>query len=47
LASRYIVFDDKDIESIFALLQSAEMIKFVGLFMHFSYWLVFGITQPI
>ncbi|KAM3136491.1 hypothetical protein pb186bvf_011449 [Paramecium bursaria] len=44
---RYILFSQQDIDLIFQLIQSEEMVRLVGLFIHLSYWLVFGVTQPI
>lgn len=44
---RYIAFDKQIVEQVFAVVESAELVKLVGLFIHLSYWLVFGITQPI
>ena len=44
---RDIFLKEIDIEHTFAIINSKEMAKFVGLFAHLSYWLVFGHVNPI
>ncbi|CAD8120214.1 unnamed protein product [Paramecium sonneborni] len=45
--TRYIVFEKQQIENVFQQIQKNEMVKLIGLFIHLSYWLVFGVTLPI
>ncbi|CAD8207060.1 unnamed protein product [Paramecium octaurelia] len=45
--TRYIVFEKYQVDNVFQLIQKSEMVKLIGLFLHLSYWLVFGVTLPI
>ncbi|CAD8109525.1 unnamed protein product [Paramecium primaurelia] len=45
--TRYIVFEKHQVDNVFQLIQKSEMVKLIGLFIHLSYWLVFGVTLPI
>ncbi|CAD8208115.1 unnamed protein product [Paramecium pentaurelia] len=45
--TRYIVFEKHQVDNVFQLIQKGEMVKLIGLFIHLSYWLVFGVTLPI
>ena len=36
-----------DVEHTFNLIKSEEMAKFIGIFAHLAYWLVFGHVNPI
>ncbi|CAD8194163.1 unnamed protein product [Paramecium octaurelia] len=47
METRYIVFEKHQVENVFQLIQKGEMVKLIGLFIHLSYWLVFGVTLPI
>lgn len=40
-------FSESDIDRVFNMLKSEEMAKFVGIFLHFSYWQVFGSVSPV
>lgn len=44
---RDIFLKEADIEHTFSLIKSEEMAKFIGIFCHLSYWLVFGHVNPI
>jgi len=42
-----VAFSESDIDRVFNMLKSEEMAKFVGIFLHFSYWQVFGSVSPV
>lgn len=44
---RHIFLREVDIQRTFHMIQSKEMAKFIGLFAHLAYWLVFGHVNPI
>ena len=44
---RDVFLKEVDIENSFNLIKSKRMAKFIGLFAHLSYWLVFGHVNPI
>lgn len=44
---REIFLKESDIEETFCLINSKEMAKFIGIFAHLAYWLVFGHVNPI
>ena len=44
---RDVFLKEVDIEKTFDLLRSKEMAKFIGIFSHLAYWLVFGHVNPI
>ena len=46
-AIRDVFLKEVDIEHTFNLIKSKEMAKFIGLFSHLAYWLVFGHVNPI
>jgi hypothetical protein len=47
LKGRHLTFKLAEVNFIFNLLDSEEMARFIGLFCHFAYWLVFGNINPI
>ena len=47
LQRRVVFLKDADIKHTFEILESADMGKFIGLFIHFSYWMVFGHINPV
>lgn len=47
LDGRYISFKKYEVNSIFKLIDTEEMARFVGIFNHYAYWIVFGSVNPI
>jgi hypothetical protein len=47
LQRRVVFLKEADINHTFDLLESSDMSKFIGLFIHFSYWMVFGHINPV
>ena len=43
----YISFQKDHVDKMFELLKSDENVKFIGVFMHLSYWSVFGGVNPV
>ena len=37
----------RNIDKMYALLKLEQFAKFIGIFLHFAYWIVFGAVNPI